>query len=138
MHWCPYGQWLGYHETETFTYTLHARLKMALDHRQNELRSILRKFAVSYRIDTPQELMQFVAFLDKPLAELLDDIEIPREYEKSKFIELPGPTRYIKGEYFVRIVVPELVPRPAGFDLAVQPMFRHILELPNIAGLKIP
>ncbi len=131
------SKWLGYRETEIVIYSLHERLKIALDCRQGELRRALQRYAVSYRIDTPQELMQFVAFLDKPLAELLDDLEIPREYEKSTFIELVGPTQYIKKECVVRRVVPGLVSAPKGFDLVVQPMFRHLVSLPILVQLDL-
>ena len=116
MFWCPDRQWHGYNEVEVVEYSLSQRLKMANYGRQNELRAALKKFGVSYRIDTPQELMQFVAFLDKPLAEILDDF-VPRSFEKHTFVELPGPTRYINPEHFIRRVVPGLVAVPKGFEI---------------------
>lgn len=129
---------LGYRVSRVAEYSLLERINSALTYQRNALRKELGKYSDSYRIETASDLMQFVAFLDKPMAEILDVLKIPRAYNSSEFIELHGPTQYVNPVVQVRKVVPGLVGAPKGFnELVVQPMFNHLPNLPIMANLHI-
>lgn len=110
---------LGYDNSTTVIRSLHERMVMALDQRADDIRSLLRKYGVSYRIDTPNQIMQFVAFLDKPLADILDELKIPRERIVHSFIEFHGPLPYNPNKLLVRKIVPGVI---KSEGLGVQPM----------------
>lgn len=120
----------GYSTRRDVEYSLTERLNLALMSRSKQLRNILALNSDSYGIDTPAALMRFVAFLDKPIANLLDEIGIPRTYSKTDFHELAGPTRYINPRFSVRRIVPGTIP---ANELVVQPMVRFTAELPIMA-----
>jgi hypothetical protein len=101
----------------------------------DQLRSLLGRNAVSYQIESQGDLMRFVAFLDKPLAELLDDMKVPRERYAFEFIEFHGPLPYNPHRLVVRRVTPGLISQPRGFT--VQPMVDHIAHLPILAPMRL-
>ena len=132
-------QQLGYRLPKVVVYSLVQRLEIALRHQPKELRKLLSLHVDSYRFATVNTIMRLAGFLDKPMAEILDALEIPRKYETTEFIELAGPTQYDKDAtpFTVRRVVPGLIPAPQGFrELVVQPMFSHTPNLPIMATLK--
>lgn len=139
---------LGYNEKVVTERALQDRMRLAWMTDPDAVRSLLRRNGVSYQIDSFGDSMRFVAFLDKPLAELLDEIKVPRERITNTFIEFHGPLPYNPNRCIIRRVVPGLVSQPKGFavqpltsvsdlsvsELIVQPAFRHIVNLP-ILGL---
>lgn len=131
----PPSNKLGYAERVLVCRSLRERLDMALHVRPAELLKLLRNNADSYRIETTQEIMQFVAVLDRPLSVLLDELEIPRERFDLEFIEFHGPLPYNPNRYIVRKVVPGLISAPRGFSNQVQPMMKHIVNLPILVHL---
>lgn len=130
-----YSNKLGYTDRTYVQRSLSERFELAMYARSNEVRKLLRNNADAYQIETPQEMMRFVAFLDRPLAVLLDELEIPREKPVLTFIEFHGPLPYEPDRYVVKKVVPGLVLQPRGFSNQVQPMWKHLINLPIIINL---
>jgi hypothetical protein len=137
---------LGYEEKVVTERTLQERLRLAWGTNPDEVRHLLQRNGVTYQIDSFGDMMRFVAFLDKPLAELLDEIKVPRERITRTFIEFHGPLPYHPNRCIIRRVVPGLVSQPKGFksqpdtplsELIVQPAFRHIINLPILIPLSI-
>lgn len=126
---------LGYRKKITTVRSLRERFQLAISYHPEEVRRLLKRNSVSYRIDTEMELMQFVAFLDKPLAELLDDLQVPRERIEWEFVEFHGPVIPDPTRYMVRKVVPSLIKQPRGFT--VQSMTAHIEDLPIMLSMKL-
>ena len=132
-----YSNKLGYTDRTYVQRSLSERFELAVYARPNEVRKLLRNNADAYQIDTPQEMMRFVAFLDRPLAVLLDELEIPREKPVLTFIEFHGPLPYEPDRYIVRRVVPSVIPQPRGFSIQVQPMMEHIVNVPILVHLDL-
>ena len=130
-----YPNKLGYTDRTYVQRSLSERFELAMYARPEEVRKLLRNNADAYQIDTPQEMMRFVAFLDRPLAVLLDELEIPREKPVLEFIEFHGPLPYTPDRYVIKKVVPGLVSQPRGFSTQVQPMWKHLINLPIIINL---
>lgn len=137
---------LGYNERTVVERSLKERMLLAWRTDPDRVRDMLRRNGVSYSIDTCGDFMRFVAFLDKPLAELLDEIQVPRERIVDNFIEFHGPLPYHPNRCIIRRVVPGLVSQPKGFkpqpdtpisELIVQPMFRHIVNLPILLDMDL-
>lgn len=126
---------LGHHKQVATERSLQDRLRLAWTTDPDALRNILKNNSVSYQIESFGDVMRFVAFLDKPLAELLDDMRVPRERIDREFIEFHGPLPYDPNRLSIRRVVPGLIEQPKGF--AVQPMFSHIVNLPIMTPLDI-
>lgn len=126
---------LGYDKKIVTERTLHERVRLAWATDPKVLRFLLRKYGVLYQIDSFGEMLKFVAFLDKPLAEVLDEMKVPRERITHEFIEFEGPLPYDPHRVVIRRVTPGLVSQPKGF--VVQPMMEHIPNLPIMAPLDV-
>jgi hypothetical protein len=126
---------LGYHEKVVTERSLKERMLLAWRTDPDAVRNLLRRNGVSYQIDSCGDFMRFVAFLDKPLAELLDEIRVPRERIDNRFIEFEGPLPYNPNRIKIRRIVPGLIAQPKGFT--VQPMTEHISNLPIMTELDI-
>jgi hypothetical protein len=126
---------LGYDKKIVTERSLQERVRLAWATDPKVLRFLLRKYGVSYQIDSFGDMMKFVAFLDKPLAEVLDEMKVPRERITHEFIEFEGPLPYDPNRISIRRIVPGLIEQPKGF--AVQPMFKHVVDLPIMAPLDI-
>lgn len=81
----------GYYKPISRIYSLKERLDMLMRARPEELRWYLRKYADLYYVETSQDLLRCVAFLPKPLAEILDELNVPREWRGTEYIEFFGP-----------------------------------------------
>jgi hypothetical protein len=110
---------LGYNIRTVVERTLMGRALLAWRTDPDLVRNALRKHGVSYQIETARQLMHFVAFLDKPFAEILDDIGVPRERFVNEFIEFEGPLPYNPSRCVIRRVVPGLIP---ASEIKVQPL----------------
>jgi hypothetical protein len=133
---------LGYEKVTTVVRSLHDRFHLACSYRFDELRRLLKHQSVSYRVETAQDILQFVAFLNKPLAELLDELQVPRERIEREFIEFHGPVIPDPNRPRIRHIVPGLVSQPKSF--AVQPLaepskllhsLRLLYEIPKMLDI---
>ncbi len=121
----------GYRVPVHKVYTLQKRLNMALDsHYAAELQHLLWKYGVSYQIETSFDIIKYVAFLDKPLAEILDELRIPRDWEGTEFIEFVGPSPLFYGpprRPLVQPVLRKITPGLMKLDaLGVQPLTKPV------------
>jgi hypothetical protein len=119
----------GYSQRVHKTHTLKWRVEAALYSNPGELKYLLWKYGVSYRIESAFDILRYVAFLDKPLAEILDEMRIPREWEGWEFTEFCGPSiEFVgppeKSPYMLRRVMPGLIKID---DVGVQPMSEPLL-----------
>lgn len=142
----------GYYVEAVEHHSLLKRLRSVMNGGvgQERLLYLLRKYGVSYRIESETDIFVHTAWIEKPLAEILDELEVPRTWTRSEFIEFFGPPHEFVGppenyipresKFMIRQVTPSLLPAPAGFtrgELTVQPMLRYIEALPILKPLDV-
>lgn len=108
----------GYREV-TRVYTLRERIDLATRMNIEQLRTHLAWSSDSYTVETLSDIVQCVVTMSKPLAEILDDLRIPRETIVIEQFYLDGPPeRNIHG-IELRRVMPGKV---CVDDVAIQPL----------------
>lgn len=145
---------LGFYTHNLIERTLLDRATLAIDNRNKEFKKLLSRYGTCYQIETVTDVFKYVAWLDKPLAEILDELSIPREKNTTTFTEFHGPLEYNPFAPVVRRVVPGLLKPPKGFaqldekekhlkalsslmELQVQPMFQHVVNLPIMGRIDV-
>jgi hypothetical protein len=124
-----HGAWVK----RTVEHSLKERIDIASKWPSSSFKKALAENSTGYRIESPTHFMNFVAWLDKPMAQILDDLNIPRTWVDRVFVEQAGPTQYDEEVHGIKVrrIVPGLIKCPEGFkDLVVQPMFRFTPSLP--------
>lgn len=117
----PTREYPGYRRQLIKAYTLKERIDMAHRFRPEEFRRALKLNAESYSVETPLDIVRYVALLHKPMAKILDELEIPRELEQSEFVYFEGPFKKLRDEE--EVVLRRIVPTLMKVDeLTVQPM----------------
>lgn len=136
IRWIPGRlEYPGYRRPIPIVWSLRERLDKTWRARPEELKRMLAKYGDVYTIETPQDLMRCVAWLAKPMEEILDEMEIPRGWEDSEFIYFDGPPR--KTGEDTPLMLRVVVPRKLNVDkLTIQPMMTHIPALPIFSMLK--
>lgn len=126
----------GYRKPICKEYSLLERLNMLMRARPEELRWYLRTYADLYYVETSQDLLRCVAFLPKPLAEILDELKVPRDTYYSEYIELFGPWLPFVGPPEPPPIIPllrKIIPTEIKAELiGIQPL----TELPPLAFFK--
>lgn len=110
----------GYNQKVTEPYTLRERIDMANSMSRDKLERHLAWHSDSYTVETLNDIVRCIATMSKPMAEILDDLKIPREKTYMKFVELDGPPRPEELLPFqLRRITPGLIKAPV---VGVQPM----------------
>jgi hypothetical protein len=117
-------------------YSLRERIQML--ERADRLSELTHRLRIngseSYGIWADGNFFRAILTLPKPLAEILDDVGVPRTYTKQHFIPLHGPVQLFVGpperEIYVQLrrVVPGYVRASEGFG--VQPLTDPVPNLP--------
>lgn len=111
------GQW---HEVE-IELSLTERIQMLLGSQPDEFLRYLRLNSEAYEIMCAEDVFRSIAWLPKPMAEILDDFRVPRVRTKS--IPFTGPLQPLYGPFRpgpkLRRIVPHFV---MDNEIVVQPM----------------
>lgn len=129
FRWTPGVTEVGYHEEVRETYSLRERIDIAKQMSRKELENHLAWHSDSYTSETLSDIIQCVAAMSKPMAEILDDLKIPRDKIYYKWIPVHGPAPEFVGpqnegpSHYLRRVVPGLI-KATQESLQVQPIFK--------------
>jgi hypothetical protein len=130
-----YDKHAGEHWSEVIELSLLERVRMFASARlqtDKDVRRFSRDFDV-YQITCADDIFKYVLHLPKPLAEILDDENIPRERTVWKSRLLYGPPPEWIGPLYPSHatipVTPMKIASPEAFQ-AVQPLVEHIPSLP--------
>jgi hypothetical protein len=136
LQWQPgYDKRAGEHWSEVVELSLLERVRMFASVRlqtDQEVRRFTREFDV-YQITCADDIFKYVLHLPKPLAEILDDENIPRTRTVWKSRLLYGPPPEWVGplwpSHALIPVTPMKIASPEAFQ-AVQPLMKHVPDLP--------
>lgn len=132
--------WPHEREWQVIEYSLMERLNWVLRDESRRVRFLeeLMDGATTYQVETVSDIFQAILTVDISLAELLDRHDIPRKWEGNKFRPIYGPAPEFWGppppdpiQPVLRRVVPGLI---NVNEIQVQPLFRHVENLPLTSG----